>query len=49
METIEFKTVIAENISVVEGLIGTVNLNKNGLMPKGQNVFVNSSGSMPAN
>lgn len=49
METIDFNTVIAENISVVEGLIGTVNLNKNGLMSKGQNVFANSSGSMPAN
>ena len=34
METIDFNTVIAENISVVEGLIGTVNDIKNGLMPK---------------
>ena len=33
----------------MEGLIGTVKLNKDGLMPKGQNVFANSSSSMPAN
>lgn len=33
METIDFNTVIAENISVVEGLIGIVTDTKNGLMP----------------
>ena len=32
METIDFNTVIAENISVVEGLIGTANRLKNGLL-----------------
>ena len=32
METIDFNTVIAENISVVEELIGTANRLKNGLL-----------------
>ena len=34
METIDFNTVIAENISVVEGLIGVVSTEKNGLVSK---------------
>ena len=40
METIEFKTVIAENISVVEGLIGTATTDKNGLLSAKDKAFL---------
>lgn len=40
METIDFNTVIAENISVVEELIGTATTDKNGLLSAKDKAFL---------